>query len=222
MTFKNKIRLAAGIILLTIITIALFNREYIKPETLKQFLDSLGSAAPYIFMLAYVVATVIWLPGSVFSIAGGLLFGPVLGTFYNLTAATIGASLAFLIARYLAADWVSAKAKGKLKKLIQGVDEEGWRFVAFVRLVPLFPFNLLNYALGLTRIPLLHYVIASYICMLPGAFVYTYIGYAGAQTLKGEDSFLQNILIALALLAVVAYLPRIVKKLKAAADKQDS
>jgi uncharacterized membrane protein YdjX (TVP38/TMEM64 family) len=214
MLTKNKIRILAGIVLLSVIVIAITFRDAVNPQDLKQSLDNLGPAAPLIFMAIYIIATVIWLPGSVFSITGGLLFGPVLGTFYNLTAATIGATLAFLIARYLAADWVAEKSAGKLKKMINGVDEEGWRFVAFVRLVPLFPFNILNYALGLTRIPLLHYVLASYICMLPGAFVYTYIGYAGAETLKGGDSFLQNILIAVALLAVIAYLPRIVKKLR--------
>lgn len=214
MLSKNKIRILSGIILLIVITVAITYRDAINPEGLKQRLENLGAYAPIIFTAAYIVATVIWLPGSVFSITGGLLFGPVLGTFYNLTAATIGATLAFLIARYLAADWVESKAEGKLKKLIDGVDEEGWRFVAFVRLVPLFPFNILNYALGLTRIKLWHYVLTSYLCMLPGAFVYTYIGYAGAETLKGGDNFLQNILIAVALLACVAYLPRIINKLR--------
>jgi len=214
MSKKNTIRIVAGIVLLIIIGLAIANREAINPDTLKGWLEDLGPAAPVIFMAAYIIATVIWLPGSVFSITGGLLFGPVLGTFYNLTAATIGATLAFLIARHIAADWVTEKAGGGLKKMIAGVDEEGWRFVAFVRLVPLFPFNILNYALGLTRIKLSHYIIASYIFMLPGAFVYTYLGYAGAQSLKGGDSFLQTALIAIALLAVITYLPRIIKKFR--------
>lgn len=218
MSKKNTIRIVAGIVLLIIIGLAIANREVINPDALKVWLEDLGPAAPFIFMAAYIVATVIWLPGSVFSITGGLLFGPVLGTFYNLTAATIGATLAFLIARHIAADWVTEKAGGGLKKVIAGVDEEGWRFVAFVRLVPLFPFNILNYALGLTRIKLSHYIIASYICMLPGAFVYTYLGYAGAQSLKGGDSFLQTALIAIALLAVITYLPRIIKKFRKPAD----
>jgi uncharacterized membrane protein YdjX (TVP38/TMEM64 family) len=73
------------------------------------------------------------------------------------------------VARYLAADWVARKAGGRLGRLIAGVEAERWRFVAFVRLVPLFPFNLSNYALGLTRIPLSHYVLASLVCMAPGA-----------------------------------------------------
>ncbi|WP_338063196.1 TVP38/TMEM64 family protein [endosymbiont of Riftia pachyptila] len=82
------------------------------------------------------------------TLAGGALFGPVLGTFYNLTGATIGAVLAFLIARFFTSNWVEQKTGGHLKRLKEGVENEGWRFVAFVRLVPLFPFNLLNYAVG--------------------------------------------------------------------------
>ena len=88
-------------------------------------------------------------------------FGPVAGTFYSLTGATLGATLAFLVARYLASDWVARRTGGRLGEFINGVEAEGWRFVAFVRLVPLLPFNALNYALGLSRIPLGQYVAAS-------------------------------------------------------------
>ena len=94
-------------------------------------------------------------------LAGGALFGPFWGSLWNLLGATLGATLAFLVARYVGGDWVERKAGGLLKRLIDGVDAEGWRFVAFVRLVPLFPFNLSNYVLGLTRIPLHQYVIAT-------------------------------------------------------------
>ena len=103
-----------------------------------------GPVAPLLFILIYALATVLFLPGSVLTLAGGALFGPVLGTLYNLTGATLGATLAFLIARYLAADWVADKTGGRVKQLINGVEAEGWRFVAFVRLVPLFPFNLIS------------------------------------------------------------------------------
>lgn len=120
----------------------------------------------------------------------------------------------FLIARYLASDWVAQKAGGRVKQLINGVEGEGWRFVAFVRLVPLFPFNFLNYALGLTRIRLIHYVIASYIFMLPGAVAYTYLGYAGREAMVGGEGMIQKGLLGLALLAVVAFLPRLIGSLR--------
>ncbi|HGG58736.1 MAG TPA: TVP38/TMEM64 family protein [Gammaproteobacteria bacterium] len=91
---------------------------------------------------------------------------------------------------------------------------EGWRFVAFVRLVPLFPFNLLNYALGLTRIPLLHYVIASYLFMAPGAVAYTWLGYVGREALAGSEGMVKKALLALALLAGAAFLPRMIRRFR--------
>ena len=165
-------------------------------------------------MAVYAVATILFLPGSLLTLVGGALFGPVWGTFYNLTGATVGAALAFLIARYLAADWVQTKAGGIGKRLVQGVEAEGWRFVAFTRLVPLFPFNLLNFALGLTRIPFLHYLIATYVCMLPGALAYTWLGYAGREAAGGGEGLIQKGLVALALLAGLAFLPRLIARLR--------
>jgi uncharacterized membrane protein YdjX (TVP38/TMEM64 family) len=173
-----------------------------------------GIWAPLLFMAIYAIAAVLFLPGSVLTLAGGALFGPVLGTFYNLTGATIGATFAFLLARYVASDWVADKTGGRLKQLINGVEGEGWRFVAFTRLVPLFPFNLLNYALGLTRIKLSHYLLATYTCMLPGAIAYTYLGYAGREAIGGGEGLIQKVLLAIALLAVVAFLPRLIGKLR--------
>ena len=127
-------------------------------------------------------------------------------------------ALAFVIARYLASNWVQTRvedsAGGRVERLVKGVEAEGWRFVAFTRLVPLFPFNLLNYALGLTRIPLLHYALASFVFMLPGALAYTYLGYAGREAVAGGEGMIRNGLIALALLAVVAFLPRLVARLR--------
>jgi len=96
--------------------------------------------------------------------------------------------------------------------------KEGWHFVAFTRLVPLFPFNLLNYAFGLTRIRLGHFIIASYLFMLPGAIAYTYLGYAGREAMAGGEGLIQKGLLALALLAVVAFLPRFIRRLRKTPD----
>ena len=142
------------------------------------------------------------------------MFGPVLGTFINLTGATLGAIGAFLISRYVGSRWIEKQFGGKLAKLQNGVETEGWRFVAFVRLVPLFPFNFLNYALGLTRIKLVHYITASYICMLPGAIAYTYLGYAGREAVAGAQDLVQKILFALGFLGAVVFLPRLVGRLR--------
>ena len=207
---------AARMLLLTLIVAgigaAILYRDHFDAQLLAQWIESAGVAGPLLFILIYAAGTVVFLPGSVMTLAGGALFGPVLGTLYNLIGATIGATLAFLLARYLASDWVERKTDGRLKQLKQGVEQEGWRFVAFVRLVPLFPYNLLNYALGLTRLRLSHYIIASFLFMLPGALAYTYLGYAGREAITGGEGLVQKGLLALALLATAAFLPRLISK----------
>src|ERR1700738_5094171 len=102
----------------------------------------------------------------------------------------------------------------RLGRLMRGVEEEGWCFVAFVRLVPLFPFNLMNYAFGLTRIRLREYVLASLVCMVPGALAYSYLGYAGREAAFGQAGAIRKAVLALALLAAVAFLPRLVRRVK--------
>ncbi len=199
---------------LTAITLAFVYRDRFDAAALEAWIHDAGPTAPLLFILVYALSAVLFLPGTVITLAGGALFGPILGTLYNLTGATLGATLAFLIARYLASGWVADKAGGRVKQLINGVESEGWRFVAFVRLVPLFPYNLLNYALGLTRLPLLHYIVASFLFMLPGAAAFTYLGYAGREAVGGGEGAIQKGMLALALLAVVAFLPRLIATLR--------
>jgi uncharacterized membrane protein YdjX (TVP38/TMEM64 family)/rhodanese-related sulfurtransferase len=214
MNNNRLMRIALFLGLLVAVTLAIIYRDQFDAAALEAWVRDAGPVAPLLFMLIYALAAVLFLPGSFLTLAGGALFGPVLGTFYNLTGATLGATLAFLIARYLASDWVAAKTGGRVKQLINGVEGEGWRFVAFVRLVPLFPFNLLNYALGLTRLRLLHYIVATYVFMLPGAIAYTYLGYAGREAVAGGEGMIQKGMLALALLAVVAFLPRLIGTLR--------
>lgn len=214
---RNLARLLVGLALAGAIAGAILYRDRFDAAALQAWVEGAGAAGPLLFMALYALATVLFLPGSVLTLAGGALFGPLWGTLWNLTGATLGASAAFLIARYLGADWAARRAGPRLRSLNDGVSAEGWRFVAFVRLVPLFPFNLLNYALGLTRIPFLAFVVASWLFMLPGALAYTWLGHAGREALAGGEGMIRNILIALALLAAVAFLPRLVRKLRAPA-----
>lgn len=212
---KNRlIRLSILVLVISGIALATIYRDRFDASAIQNLIENAGSAAPLLFMLIYIAGTVLFLPGAVLTLLGGALFGPVLGTFYNLTAATIGAMLSFLVARYLASDWVAQKTGGRLKQLITGVENEGWRFVAFTRLVPLFPFNLLNYALGLTKIKFSHYSLATYIFMLPGAIAYTYLGYIGKEAATGGEDLVQKAMLALALLGIVAFLPRLVGSLR--------
>ena len=214
---KNKtgMRWVLGLALVVAIAFALAWRDRFDAAALQAWVEGAGAAGPVVFMGLYAVATVLLLPGAVITLAGGALFGPLWGTLWNLTGATVGAALAFLIARHLGADWVARRAGPRLQRLNEGVASEGWRFVAFVRLVPLFPFNLLNYALGLTRISFLTYLLATWVFMLPGAFAYTWLGHAGREALSGGDGLVRNVTIALSLLAAVALLPRLVRKLRA-------
>jgi uncharacterized membrane protein YdjX (TVP38/TMEM64 family) len=211
---KTALRWLLGLTLLVAVGAAIAFRDQFDAAALENWVNSAGAAGPLVFMAIYAFVTVLFLPGSVITLVGGALFGPVWGTLWNLTGATIGASLAFLISRYLGADWVERRAGPRIKRLDDGVSAEGWRFVAFVRLVPLFPFNLLNYALGLTRIPFVAYVLATWVFMLPGAIAYTWLGYAGREALAGGEGMIRTIGIALALLAAVTFLPRFVRKLR--------
>lgn len=208
------LRIALAALLALAAIWALHARNGVDLETLLGDFRTLGAWAPAVFVAGFAIATVLFVPGSLFGLAGGALFGPAWGTACNLAGATLGATFAFLAARYIAHDWVARRTAGRLKQLIEGVEAEGWRFVALTRLVPLVPFNLLNYALGLTRIPLAHYVLASVICMLPGTLAYAYLGYAGREAAVGGGDLLQKGLIGLALLAAVMFLPRLAGRLR--------
>jgi uncharacterized membrane protein YdjX (TVP38/TMEM64 family) len=191
-------------------------RPVVDAGALQAWLEGLGPWAPVAFVALYVVGTVLLFPAALLSLAGGAVFGPVWGAVFDLIGATLGAAAAFLVARYLAADWVAARLSGRLGRLVAGVEAEGWRFVALARLVPLIPFNLLNYALGLTRIGFLPYVLASAVCMIPGAIAYTWLGYAGRSAAAGDAAGLRYALLGLAALALTAFAPRLVRRLRGA------
>jgi uncharacterized membrane protein YdjX (TVP38/TMEM64 family) len=186
----------------------------ISAEALTARIGGLGIWAPVGFVLLYGIATVVMIPGSIFDLAGGALFGPILGSALNLTGGSLGAALAFLVGRYLARDWVEARAGRRTKGIMRSVDADGWRFVAFVRLVPIFPYNVMNYLLGLTRIPFHHYVFATVVFMAPSTVVYTWIGVAGREAIAGDTDNLRYALLALGLLAVMLMLPRFYKRMK--------
>jgi uncharacterized membrane protein YdjX (TVP38/TMEM64 family) len=171
--------------------------------------------APFVYFLVYVVSVVGFMPGSVITLAGGAIFGPILGTIYVSLASTTAAGIAFLIARYFASDWVQRKASGKISKVKEGIENEGWRFVALTRLVPIFPYTLLNYMFGLTKINFWVYAGVSWVAMLPGTFAYVYAGYAAKQAAAGGTDIKRTIItisIALGLLVFVSMIPRWIKQ----------
>lgn len=182
--------------------------------TVEAAIEQSGVFAPLIFIGGFALATVLFLPGSLFGLAGGVLFGPLWGAVWNIAGATLGATIAFLLARFVAGQWIAAKAGGYLKAAVAGVEAEGWRFVALTRLVPLVPFNVLNYALGLTRIPLSHYVLASVACMIPGAAAFAWLGHAGRRAVAGDTAAVHYGMLGLAAVALIAFLPRLIQRLR--------
>jgi uncharacterized membrane protein YdjX (TVP38/TMEM64 family)/rhodanese-related sulfurtransferase len=207
-------RVALWLLIAAIAVWLAFNRDRLDPALIEGAIHGLGPWAPLGHIVLFALGTILFVPGAIFGFVGGAIFGPLWGAVLNLTGATLGATAAFLVARYAAADSIRRKAGGRLDRLITGVEVEGWRFVAFVRLVPLFPFNLTNYALGLTRISFKHYVLASLVCMVPGTMAYTWLGHAGREAAAGNTAAIRYGLIALALLAAIAFLPRLVRRLR--------
>lgn len=142
------------------------------------WISSLGPWGPIFFIVLYFFATVLFLPGFILTVGAGALFGVVRGSIFVSAASISGATLAFLIGRYLARDWVAKKIQEseKFEAIDQAVAREGWKIVGLTRLSPVFPFNLLNYAFGLTKVSLKDYFLASWIGMLPGTVMYVYLG----------------------------------------------
>jgi len=136
-----------------------------------------------VFVALYVAATILAFPASLLTLGAGAVYGFWIGFALVSLSSTLGATAAFLIARYAARDWVAARISGnaRFQALDQGVAAEGWTLVLLTRLSPLFPFNLQNYGYGLTRVPAIHYAIASWIGMIPGTMMYVYLGHAAGS-----------------------------------------
>lgn len=161
------------------------------------WVDGLGAWGPVVFVVGYAVATVAFIPGSLLTMTGGAVFGLLWGTLYVFLGAVLGTAAAFLIARYLARRAIERKleAHDGFQAIDRAVGKQGRKIVFLLRLSPVFPYNLLNYALGLTQVRLTDYLIAS-IGMLPGTFLYVYYGTAigsiaalaaGAQAEQGAE-----------------------------------
>jgi uncharacterized membrane protein YdjX (TVP38/TMEM64 family) len=147
-------------------------------RTVLQTVAELGPWGPIAFLLVYVAATVLLLPGFILTLGAGFVFGLGWGTALVSASSTLGATASFLVGRYLAREWVAGKMRAfpRFAAVDEAVAQEGWKIVGLTRLSPVFPFNLLNYAFGITRVKLRHYVPASWLGMLPGTVLYVYIG----------------------------------------------
>ena len=144
-----------------------------------EYIEGLDPAfAAITFVGLYIAATILFVPGLLITMAAGILFGPIKGTALVSLASVTGAALAFLIGRYFARNWISRRTEKspRFRAIDEAIGKEGPKIVFLLRLSPIFPYNLLNYALGLTRVKFGSYVLASWIGMLPGTLMYVYLG----------------------------------------------
>lgn len=196
-----------------------FFKETIRLEEFKKFIEGTGPLAPLVYMGVYLVAPTILFPASVLTMTGGAIFGPVWGTAYTIVSATLGATIPFLITRRFGKrpiEKLAAKYPGfdsYFEKFQDNVATQGWKYVAFTRLVTVFPFLILNYAFGLTRISVLTYMWSSFVFMLPGSFMFNYIGYAGREALLGGENIATKISIAVGCIILLTALPTLIKSI---------
>lgn len=216
------------IILVSVIVIAGFVvrytplSQYFTKEHIVSLLGSLRGQwwGPLVFIAIYTIGCVVALPGSLLTLAGGAVFGTALGTFYNVIAANLGASLAFFAARYLGRDFVKGFLKGgKLAELDNQIRKSGFKTIFRLRLIPVVPFNGLNFGAGFSAVRYRDYLLASVIGMLPGTFIYTYFADALLEGVQGasQKAFL-NLTIAGILLILISFLPSIYKRIKGASN----
>ncbi len=168
--------LISCLIAISIIIGKYFNLQGLLNQSLL-WVNSLGWLAPVAFIIIYNIATLLFIPGSLLTLKGGCLFGLLWGSVYVFIAATIGATFAFLVGRYISRNWVCQQIgkNPKFQAIDKAVAKNGFKIVFLTRLSPIFPFNLLNYAFGVTRVSLKDYILGS-IGMIPGTIMYVYMG----------------------------------------------
>ncbi|MBW4613495.1 MAG: TVP38/TMEM64 family protein [Desmonostoc vinosum HA7617-LM4] len=198
-----------------------FNPQAVLRDAL-QWIDGLGTVGYLAFIAIYIIATVAFLPGSILTLGAGFVFGVVWGSLYVFVGATLGATAAFIVGRYLARGWVARKIADnkKFAAIDRAVGKEGLKIVLLTRLSPIFPFNLLNYAFGITGVSLKDYLIGS-VGMIPGTIMYVYIGsLAGNLAMIGTETQPTNptvqwairVIGLIATVAVTVYITRIARK----------
>ena len=213
-----KILIAVGIVVVVYLVLRYYGiTEDIRLENvpkIKTWVESFGVIAPLVYIGLYLISTVFFLPGTPVTVLAGFVFGPLWGVLYASIASIISVACAFLIARYVARDLVEGWVKGnaQFQKIDEQVEEQGWRILMFTRLVPIFPFNLQNYAYGLTKIRFSTFVLTSAIFMLPGTIALVLLGGA---FVSGEGNFLKTALylgIAGVVMFALSLIPNFLRK----------
>ena len=213
------LKIVFGVLFLVLL---IFIARSVDIRALLDGVKNLGMTGVLLFVLIYVIATVSFIPGSLLTLGAGAIFGVWAGSIAVSAGSTVGAAAAFLIGRYFARDWVSKKISGneKFKTIDDAVAADGFKMTLLVRLSPVFPFNLINYAFGLTKVRFKDYVLASWIGMMPGTVMYVYLGSLAGdlaslgtnQRAKTPAEWLLYGIGLLATIAVTVYVTRLAKK----------
>ena len=184
--------------------------SYLRPENVRDFINSFGVLAPVVYLVIYSLAPTLMIPGSILSLSGGLAFGGFYGTVYTVIGATIGSSVSYLVARMLGRDFLEGYLKGRLKTFDDKAAEHGFKLILFLRFIPLVPFSALNFGAGLSMIKFKDYLLGTFFGIIPGTFVYVYLG--STLTEIGSVKFF----VAVILFALLAIVPILYKKFRGA------
>ncbi len=216
---KKHFKLIAIVLVLAACIYGLFASGLVETITdldkLKLMIEEAGVLGYFLYIGIFIVVAVFSLPASMVTIVGGIAFGPILGAILALTGSTLGALAAFIVARYIARDFIVGKFGDNVvfKKVEEGVAKNGRDFLMITRLVPVFPYNIQNYAYGVTNINVVMYTVISFITMAPGAFIYAYM--AGDIAENGvTPEVMIKLVVAGAVLFAVAQIPKIIAKKK--------
>ncbi len=215
---KNK-KFVMGITVLIAIIIATYLRKsgYISPVSLLDFIKQYKILAPALFIIIYAIGPSIFIPSLQLTLGAGFLWGPFWGVIFSITGATIGASVSFLLARYIIGDTIRERfSYTRWEWLKEKVERHGWKAVAFTRIIPIFPYPILNYLFGITPIPFFHYLWSTFVFMLPACIAYVAFGSSmGELILKGNiKGIITGILIAsVAMILPVVFKPMLKKVL---------
>jgi uncharacterized membrane protein YdjX (TVP38/TMEM64 family) len=215
MAFSSQTLKFTGLLIFIAVCVVLFQLtglgRYVKPEQIRAAIQSVGPLAPFLYLLIYSIAPVFFVPGWIITIGGGLAFGAVWGTVLTVIGATIGATLAFFVARSMGRDFVARVLKERFKTL-DAIDEQaathGFQVVFYLRLIPLVPFNVLDYVAGISKIGTRDYILGTFLGIIPGTFAYVYLG----SSLTNIYSW--KFALAIGLLVLLAVIPMFYKRWK--------
>ncbi|MFH2043955.1 MAG: TVP38/TMEM64 family protein [Pseudomonadota bacterium] len=219
---KSKIFILLFVVIMLVVFYMAGLEQYLSLDYLKlrlsEFIEYYNSHKLFVisaYASIYILVTALALPGAaVMTLAGGAIFGVYIGTAVVSIASTTGAALSFAGARYLFREWIETKYKTNLVKFNEGIEKNAFNYILFLRLVPLFPFFVINLVLGLTRVKFKTYILTSWIGMIPGTFVFIYAGKQLAEIDSVKSVMSGRVLLALSMLGLLMLVPLFYKKIK--------